>query len=138
MVQNSFSAALIQQKTAVRMVLIVEEHVLGTRLGKGLGQFGLGCVEFRMQTNEGSVSVGEKNLHCNGPDAAFAENIPLRQGKVIDAILIIAGPGNVRLRHSTVTNPQCGPILKILSGNLFERVDKIAPLGVRVSMLLQV
>lgn len=96
------------------------------------------CVELRAETDGGVVGISEQDLHRDGPDAAFLENVALLQSEMIDAILRVAGPGDVHLGHAAMANPHGCPRLQRLSGNLLECMDQIAPFGVGISVLFQI
>src|SRR5690242_489175 len=57
---------------------------------------------------------------------------------MVDAILRVAGPGNIHLGHPAAANPRARPTLKRSSRDALERVDEIAPLSVGVSMFLEI
>src|SRR5215472_16389106 len=85
-----------------------------------------------------ALIVMKPDLHGDGPHAAFAEHIMLGQRKAIDLIFRAARPGNIHLRHSSATNPLSRPILQRSAGDALERVDEVAPLGIGISMFLQI
>ena len=76
---DGLAAALIQQKAAVGVIVIVQEDILGTGLGNDFLQLGPFRVQHRVDTGWSAVSIFEQDLHADRPNAAFAENIVLRQ-----------------------------------------------------------